>query len=172
MPIWAVRTLRGTAATVARKMGYKLSADLITKAVNGEKSYISNPGEYASELAKHDKGLSKFVNNTIYEYGTKEGIGYVNKSDLSYEIPLSDGDLGVALHNVLVDITAVQQKDGTWKTTVVVHDTFDFTENRNVMKENGITNKAIWTLNNIAYHDQKAGVLAPVSVVITYRDVF
>ena len=87
----------------------------------------------------------------------------------SYEIPLSNGDLGAALHNVYVDIKASRDSKGVWTATVTLTDTFDFTEFKNPFKQGSVVKGLLWLANDIAYFDTEWGLLDPVGVSITYK---
>ena len=150
--------------------GWQLSADLIWQAASGSgNKYIASEGSYASNLAKNDKGLNKFVNDVIWTYGTSRNISNPSIPTQTYEIPLSNGDLGVALHNVYVDINAGRNRNGSWTATVTITDTFDFTELKNPLKQGSVGKGLLWAANDIAYFDSEWGLLDPVAVTITYR---
>ena len=113
-------------------MGWQLTADLLWLAASGSgNTYTATADSYASNLAKNDAGINKFVNDVIWAYGTSQNNSNPVIPTQSYEIPLSNGDLGAALHNVYVDIKASRGLDGVWTATVTLTDTFDFTEFKN-----------------------------------------
>ena len=149
--------------------GWQLSADLLYLAASGSGNrYVASEGSYASNLAKNDVGLNNFVNDVIGAYGTSRNISNPSIPTQTYEIPLSNGDLGAALHNVYVDIKANRNVNGSWTAVITITDTFDFTELKNPLKQDSVGKGLLWAANDIAYLDSEWGLLNPVSVTITY----
>ncbi len=62
----------------------------------------------------------------------------------------------------------INKKKGPWIANVTVTDDFDFTDFKNPLKQGSVIKGALWTVNNVAYYDQKWGLLDPVGVEITY----
>ena len=150
--------------------GWQLTADLLWLAASGSgNTYSKGNGSYASNLIKNDKGINDFVNAKIWDYGTSKNNPNPYIPTLSYEIPLGNGDLGAALHNVNVDISAHKNKDGSWTATVKISDVFDFTEFKNPFKQGTILKGLLWAANDIAYFDTEWGLLDSVNVDITYQ---
>ena len=85
-----------------------------------------------------------------------------------YEIPLENGDIGAALHNVKLDVKASRDADGKWTAKVKVRDDFDFTELKNPFNQGSIKKGFLWAANDLALIDSKLGMLDPVGVEITY----
>ena len=108
----------------------------------------------------------------IWAYGTSQNNPNPKIPTQTYEVPLNNGDLGAALHNVKVDIDASRDSNGVWTATVTLKDTFDFTEFKNPFKQESIKKGLLWFANDIAYYDTKWGLLDPVDVSITYQKKF
>ncbi len=160
-------------ATVMKTVGYELTADLLSLAASGSGNiYEKTSGSYASNLLKKDKGISQKVNDIIWERGTSQGNRYISTEPISYEIPLGNGDLGAALHNVRLQVDAIQQSNGVWDANVTVTDTFDFTEFVNPLKQDSIVRGILWAANDIAYFDTKWGLLDSVDVKVTFNDFY
>ena len=150
--------------------GWKLSADLLWMAASEKNStYRSRNNDYASNLAKKNEGLNKFVRDKIWEYGESKNNNCPYIPLQTYEIPLNNGDLGAALHNVKVKIITEKNKNGIWKTSVILTDIFDFTEFKNPFKQGSILKGFLWAANDIAYFDTEWGLLEPVNVEISYN---
>lgn len=149
--------------------GFKLSAYLLWLAASGKgNKYISKDGEYASELAKNDEGLNKFVMGKIWEFGESKNDNTPHIPPDSYKIPLSNGDLGAALHNVDVNIIAHKKNNGIWNATVILADKFNFTEFVNPIGKKPLSS-ILWAANDIAFLDSKLGFLDSVDVEISYN---
>ncbi len=170
---WGEDTIWKGIALGVRAVGWELSADLLWLAASGPgNNYQAPEGSYASNLAKNDVGINQFVNDLIWEYGTSRDDSNPTIPTSSYEIPLSNGDLGAALHNVKVDITANRTNSGDWIATVTLSDTFDFTEFKNPFKQGSFLRGFLWAANDIAYFDTEWELLDPVDVKITYTKRF
>ena len=168
---WAEDNIWKSAALAASAIGWQLTADLLWLAASGSGNvYSVSDGSYASELAKNDKGISQKVNDLIWEYGTSTGKDYISTPKRDYEIPLSNGDLGAALHNVSIQVVAIRTKTWSWYATVTITDTFDFTEFKNPFKQGSIIKGLLWAVNDIAYKDTEWGLLDSVPVVIKYNN--
>ena len=158
-----------TGAVVLDKAGYELSGNLLKLAASGSgNKYVAKEGSYASNLLKNDKGLNEFVKSKIEKYAKKQKSPNPTIPTVSYEIPLGNGDIGAALHNVELDIKANKDIDGKWKAEVKVKDDFDFTEFKNPFKQDSVTEGFLWAANDLAYWDSNLGILDPVGVEITY----
>lgn len=156
-------------AEILDKAGYHLSSDLLKLAASGSgHTYKAKEGSYASNLLKNDKGLNNFVKSQIWKYGEKKNNPNPSIPTVTYEIPLGNGDIGAALHNVRINIKANKDNDGKWTARVKVMDDFDFTELKNPFKQDSIMKGFLWLANDIAYMDQKWGLLDSVGVEITY----
>lgn len=156
-------------AVVLDKAGYHLSSDLLKLSASGSgNKYIAKEGSYASNLLKKDKGLNDFVKRKIWEHGEDKNNPNPSIPTETYKIPLNNGDLGVALHRVKVDINATKNSNGVWNAKVKVTDEFDFTELVNPLNKGSIKNFVLWTANDFAYLDSSMGLLDPVKVEITY----
>ena len=150
-------------------VGYDLSSDLLKLAASGSgNKYVAKGGSYASNLLKNDKGLNDFVKSTIEEYAEKQKSPTPSIPTVSYTIPLSNGDLGAALHNVDVDIDAKRGREGKWNAEVKVTDKFDFTEIVNPHEQESTKEGFLWAANDIATISSKMGLLDEVGVEITY----
>ncbi|MBP3361080.1 MAG: RHS repeat-associated core domain-containing protein, partial [Clostridia bacterium] len=150
--------------------GWQLTADLLWLAASGSgNTFTAGEDSYSSNLLKNDVGINKFINDVIWVYGTAAG----NKNPIiptqSYEIPLSNGDLGAALHNVYIDIIASQDSSGVWNATITITDTFDFTEFKNPFSQDSVLKGLLWAVNDVAYMDTIWGLLDPVGVSIIYK---
>ena len=167
---WGEDTVWKGIALGINAVGWQLTSDLLWLAASGSgNTYAAMAGSYASNLAKNDAGINKFVNDIIWAYGTSQNNSNPLIPTQSYEIPLSNGDLGAALHNVYVDIKASRGSDGVWTATVTLTDTFDFTECKNPFKQDSALKGLLWLANDIAYFDTEWGLLDPVGVSITYK---
>lgn len=154
-------------------VGWQLTADLLWLAASGSgNTFTATAGSYASNLAKNDTGINKKVNNIIWDYGTSQGKTYISTPKISYEIPLSNGDLGAALHWVSIQVNASQQADGSWYANVTITDTFDFTEFKNPFKQGSVVKGLLWLANDVAYFDTEWGLLDPVGVTIKYNKYY
>ncbi len=154
-------------------VGWQLTADLLWLAASGSgNTFTATAGSYASNLAKNDSGINKKVNNIIWDYGTSQGKTYISTPKISYEIPLSNGDLGAALHWVSIQVNASRQNDGSWYANVTITDTFDFTEFKNPFKQGSVVKGLLWLANDIAYFDTEWGLLDPVGVTIKYNKYY
>ena len=150
------------------KAGYTLTANLLSQSADGEDlAYIAGNGSYASEMCRNDVGIQQSVNTEIAKLRPDRN-GRVNGS-WSYTIPLSNGDLGAALHVVTISVDG--RVDGTTlHATVTITDTFDFTELKNPLTQGSVINGLLWLANDIAYFDSEWGLLDPVSVTIRYEE--
>lgn len=158
-----------TGAVVLDKAGYDLSSDLLKLAASGSgNKYIAKEGSYASNLLKNDKGLNDFVKSKIWEYGESKNNPNPTIPTETYEIPLGNGDIGAALHNVKLDIKASREADGKWTAKVKVKDDFDFTQLVNPFNQSSIKEGFLWAANDLATIDSKLGMLDTVGVEITY----
>ena len=156
-------------AVVLDKAGYDLSSDLLKLAASGSgNKYVAKEGSYASNLLKNDKGLNEFIRNTIEEQAKKQKSSNLTIPTVTYEIPLGNGDIGAALHNVRVDIKANKENDGKWKAKVKVKDDFDFTEFKNPFKQKSFKEGFLWLANDVATASSELGLLDEVGVEITY----
>ena len=162
------------AGTLALDMaGYDLSSNLLKLAANGSgNKYVAKEGSYASNLLKNDKGLNDFVKSTIEEYAEKQKSPNPSIPTVSYEIPLGNGDLGAALHNVDIDIDAKRERDGKWNTEVKVTDKFDFTQWVTPINQGSLKNNFLWAANDAAMISSKLGLLDEVGVEITYTQKY
>ncbi len=162
-----------TGAVVLDKAGYHLSSDLLKLAASGSgNKYIAEEGSYASNLLKNDKGINDFVKSKIWEYGESKNNPNPTIPTVTHEIPLGNGDIGAALHNVKLDIKASREADGKWTAKVKARDDFDFTEFKNPFKQESFKEGFLWFANNLATIDSKLGMLDTVGVEITYTKKF
>ena len=160
-------------ASGMKSVGYELTADLLSLAASGSGNiYEKTSGSYASNLLKNDKGISQKVNDIIWERGTSQGNRYISTEPVSYKIPLGNGDLGAALHNVELQVDAVQLNNGVWYANVTVTDTFDFTEFVNPLRQDSVVKGVLWAANDVAYFDTKWGLLDSVDVKIKFSDLY
>lgn len=105
---------KGIAAGM-KAVGYELTADLLSLAASGSGNiYEKTSRSYASNLLKNDKCISQKVNDIIWERGTSQGKRYISTEPIWYKIPIGNGDLGAALHNVNIQVDAIQQNNGVW----------------------------------------------------------
>ena len=166
---FVVDSIWKTGAVVLDKAGYDLSSDLLKLAASGSgNKYVAKEGSYASNLLKNDKGLNDFVKSKIWEYGESKNNSNPTIPTVTYEIPLGNGDIGTALHNVKLDINASREADGKWTAKVKSRDDFDFTEFKNPFKEDSFKEGFLWLANDMATIDSKLGMLNTVGVEITY----
>ena len=83
--------------------GYILTGQLLSQTAGGEdRNFTEGPGSYASEKCKNDSGIQAAVIGKIVD-SELDASGSIHTS-VPYEIPLSNGDLGAALHNVIIYI--------------------------------------------------------------------
>ncbi len=158
-------------AKVLDLYGWHLSSELLYLAASGsDNKYVATEGSYASNLLKNDKGLNKFINDVIWEYGTSKGNKNPDIPQVSYNIPLSNGDLGAALHKVDLNIEAKQNPDGTWTATIKATDNFNFSEIENPLKYKKLKEKILWLANDIAVIDTNWGLLDNVPIEITFKN--
>ena len=169
---WGEDNIWKGAAAALDAYGYYLTADLLRLSADGSGDYYAPPGSYASELLKNDEGISKAVNDIIWERGTSQGSHYISTEPISYKIPLGNGDIGSALHNIAIQVNATQQNDGTWYANVGITDKFDFTELVNPFKQDSVIKAVLWGANDIAYFDTKLGFLDSVDVRIEFNDFY
>ncbi len=163
---------KGIAAGM-KAVGYELTADLLSLAASGSGNiYEKTSGSYASNLLKNDKGISQKVNDIIWERGTSQGKRYISTEPIWYKIPLGNGDLGAALHNVNIQVDAIQQNNGVWYANVTVTDKFDFTEFVNPLSQDSVVKGILWAANDIAYFDTKWGLLDSVDVKIKFSNFY
>ena len=158
-----------TGATVLDKAGYDLSGDLLKLAASGSgNKYVAKEGSYASNLLKNDKGLNDFVKSKIWEYGESKNNPNPTIPTVTYEIPLGNGDIGAALHNVKLDIKASRDIDGKWTAKVKARDDFDFTQWVDPFDQDSIKEGVLWFANDVATASSELGLLDEVGVEITY----
>ena len=158
-----------TGATVLDKAGYHLSSDLLKLAASGSgNKYVAKEGSYASNLLKNDKGLNDFIESEIRKNAKKHKSPILSIPNVSYEIPLGNGDLGAALHNINIDIDARRGRDGKWNAEVKVRDDFDFTEWVDPFDQDSIKEGVLWFANDVATASSELGLLDEVGVEITY----
>jgi hypothetical protein len=163
---------KGIAAGM-KAVGYELTADLLSLSASGSGNiYEKTSGSYASNLLKNDKGISQKVNDIIWERGTSQGKRYISTEPIWYKIPLGNGDLGAALHNVNIQVDAIQQNNGVWYANVTVTDKFDFTEFVNPLSQDSVVKGILWAANDIAYFDTKWGLLDSVDVKIKFSNFY
>lgn len=87
--------------------------------------------------------------------------------ELSYAFPVSQGDLGAALHCVSYTYkTITNGTAGKQCLLVTITDTFDFTEMKNPLTQGSVKAGFLWLANDIACIDMKWGLLDQVSVTI------
>ena len=153
-------------AKVLNAFGYELTGDLLDLSASGSNNtYKASPDSSVSQGIASNKG---FV-NTVRETYKNEGNGSANfeSGKHSYEFPVSQGDLGAALHNVDYKYkTYTDSATGTRCLYVTVTDTFDFTECKNPFAQGSVKSGLLWLANDIAYFDTKWGLLDPVAVEI------
>ena len=153
-----------------KKAGYKLTASLLNQAADGKDlTYTVRDGTYASELCRNDKGIQESIAKNIMGIAP-DRTGHVRTS-WTYEIPLSNGDLGAALHNVTIIFDGIP-KGNILRATVTITDTFDFTELKNPLTQGSILKGLLWLANDIAYCDSKWGLLDPVNVSISFNEEY
>ena len=153
--------------------GWHLSAELLRLSASGNShTYSAASGDYASNLAKNDYGINKKVNDIIWDYGTSTGNRYISTPQISYEIPLGNGDLGAALHWVNIQVNASQQSNGFWLANITITDDFDFTEFKNPFMQGSVLKGFLWAANDIAYIDTEWGLLDNVKVDIKYSNSY
>ena len=104
----------------------------------------------------------------IWEFGESKNDNTPHIPPDSYKIPLSNGDLGAALHNVDVNIIAHKKNNGIWNATVILADKFNFTEFVNPIGKKPLSS-ILWAANDIAFLDSKLGFLDSVDVEISYN---
>lgn len=166
---FVVDSIWKTGAVALDKAGYDLSSDLLKLAASGSgNKYVAKEGSYASNLLKNDKGLNDFVKSKIWEYGESKNNPNPTIPTVTYEIPLGNGDIGAALHNVKLDIKASRDIDGKWTAKVKARDDFDFTQWVNPLNQGSIKEGFLWAANDLATIDSKLGMLDTVGVEITY----
>lgn len=149
------------AGEAASETEYKLTGKLLKMAVHGEKKYTASGNDYAANLVQSDSG---FVNVVKRQY---QDSGKIADTGLEYEFPLSNGDLGAALHKVRYSYCLLPGEPGKPDYLyVTVIDTFDFTEWENPFKGDSLWEIVLFLANDAAYIDSKLGILEPVEVEI------
>ncbi len=108
------------------------------------------------------------MKSVIWKYGERKNNPNHTIPTVSYEIPLGNGDIGAALHNVDLDINARRDTDGNWNAKVKVTDKFDFTKLVNPLNQGSMKEGFLWLANDLAVFDSKLGLLDEVGVEITY----
>lgn len=149
-----------------KKSGYKLTGDLLNLAASGPNhKYVA---EKDSDVAQKIASDSGFVKQVTKQYLSDcKGSTTISSGTHSYEFPVSQGDLGAALHGVEYSYTtAVDTKTAGHYLNVTITDTFDFTEFKNPFTQSSFKAGFLWLANDIAYIDTKWGLLDPVSVEI------
>lgn len=161
-----------SAALALEAAGYKLSGDLLRVAAskNG-KTFYAGDGSYAANLVKKDEGIVNAIKDVIRSEAIK-GKAKTSKKIDDYIIPLSNGDLGAALHRIEIDFDATRRKNGLWDVDVRVKDTFDFTEFIKFWEKETMVEKVLWAANDYAYFNQKAGYIKPIAVQIQFYDTY
>lgn len=127
-------------------MGYDLTAKLLKLSASGSgNTYTAGRNSSVAKKMASDKG---FTNNVMNNYNS--GVDG-QSDDLSYAFPVSQGDLGAALH--CVSYTYKTITDGTTGKQcllVTATDTFDFTEMKNPLTQGSIKAGFLWLANDIA----------------------
>ena len=142
-------------ADVLDEMDYHLTATLLRQSASGGGKYFADSNSYAAELLVSNSG---FTNHVFNNY---------KGSDLSYECPVGEGDLGASLHwfeYTAIALPYIGESPSLFY--VIVTDTFDFTETKNPFKQGSLKAGFLWFANNIAAIDQSWGLLDPVEVEI------
>ncbi len=169
---WAEDQIWKCIALGVSAYGWQLTADLLWLAANGSgNTYTREDGSYAAELLKNDLELNKYIRDLIGLYGKSQNKEHINITGESFEIPLNNGDLGAALHNIKLDIDAYRNQDNSWTATVKVSDTFDFTEFKNPFKQGTILKGLLWAANDIAYFDTEWGLLDSVDIDLPMKEI-
>ena len=154
------------------RKGWYLTATLLELSTYGSGQHFeAHNGEYAADLIKYNSGFRKQVNDYLWSNGTQYDSSYAFFI-FTYAFDVSGGDLGAALHNVSVVVTAERNSDASWNTFIQVYDTFDFTEFRNPFLEDDLKSMFLWTMNDLAYLDQAMNVIEPVEVYIDFYDTY
>ena len=149
-------------ARVIKLMGYDLTAELLELSASGSgNTYTADMNSPVANKIASDKGFS---NSVMSNYNS----GVDGQSDaLSYEFPVSQGDLGAALHWVSYTYkTITESTTGKQSLLVTIKDTFDFTEMKNPLTQGSVKAGFLWLANDIACIDMGWGLLDPVSVTI------
>ena len=146
--------------------GYNLTAQLLDMATHGKgQLYCASSGSEISNLCKSDDYIQKSVERKLKEYKPDEN-GVINQ-EWADTIPLSQGDLGLALHEVKIHINGVVIGNSFFA-NVIISDEFDFTQFKNPFKQGGFLEGVAWFANDLAYIDSKGGFLNTVAVKIYY----
>ena len=96
----------------------------------------------------------------------KGQVPYTSSSE-SYEFPVTNGDLGAALHWVKYKYYVVfAQSSQKYLYFVRVTDTFNFTEIKNPLSQGSFKAGLLWLANDIAAINQYIGILDEVAVII------
>ena len=154
-------------AEILLAAGYRLTAELLTLCASGpNNSYFASDDDYAAKLIANDKGFVDRIKNDFITLGKYYSSKLTDPKP--YEFPLSNGDLGAALHNVQYRYctTGYDCATKTFHLKVVVTDTFDFTELKNPFTQGSLKKAFLWLVNDIAYYDMAWGLLDPVNVAI------
>ncbi len=149
-------------AEVLKSMGYDLTGELLELSASGpDNSYTADRNSPISQKIASDKGFTDEIINT-YKSGD-DG----QSDDLSYTFPVSQGDLGAALHIVSYTFKPITDKNTRKRYLLVtITDTFDFTEMKNPFTQGSVKAGFLWFANDIACIDMNWGLLDPVSVKI------
>ena len=143
-------------------MRYDLTAKLLELSASGSgNTYTAGRNSPVAKKIAADKG---FTNHVMNNYNS----GVDGQSDeLSYAFPVSQGDLGAALHCVSYTYkTITNGTAGKQCLLVTITDTFDFTEMKNPLTQGSVKAGFLWLANDIACIDMKWGLLDQVSVTI------
>jgi RHS repeat-associated protein len=142
------------------KNGYNVTADLMRHSLQDNPSNLRY-GQNSSIAQKIQD--SKEWKDAVAGYISAFG-GDLKQSHFKVEDSLrfKSGDLHLALNKVGYTIEGTKVGD-KWNISVTMKDTFDFTT-WNAQKSDFIAN----TANNLAYIDQKSGVINPYDIEVTF----
>ena len=148
------------------EVGYKLTSKLLEMATRGKgQSYRASSGSEISNLCKSDPSIQKSVEENLKKIKPDEN-GVINHA-WGATIPISYGDLGLAVHNCTIHVNGVVVGNSFFA-NVIITDEFDFTEFVNPFEQNSLLEGLAWLANDIAYIDSQGGYLNPVGVTIIF----
>ena len=152
-------------AKILKRKGYKLTGELLNLAASGagNKYYASEDSDVSKEIANN----AEFVASVMDNYRSNSAKGSNQNQYNIYEFPVSQGDLGAALHNVSYSYEVKSDKHTNREYLLItITDVFDFTEYKNPLTQDGLKAKFLWLMNDIACVDSDWGLLDPVDVEI------
>lgn len=121
---------------------------------------------FVSNAIKKDQDFNNYLTELINKKNS-QGVDYFTENNIN-DWQFNSGDLLYAIHKYNADIHGIKVDD-SWDLGITITDVFDFTEFKTPFNEDWRRNPLGWTGNDVAYIDQKFGLINPVDVEIKFN---